>query len=416
MVAKELTLFYERIALVKRNLQDDKAIVANFPLIEFEKPQPLKFPFLFYTLLDPKIGYDWSAFAALSVTTTIAGDVTPVVVTIADAHGKVSKHEFLQNPGTENTWLITLRKTGLDLQCIRLVTVSAQTKNNSEATVKALHLQAPRKEDILLMKAPLEIVPIGSGENLGPARHLQKRAAARTTRTSLVEHEGIGVDSRRTGQMNLAAGVSPHIDMERTRICYDTAVGHSRFFIGSLKPVEILSIAVYRAAFNRAVERTERMLVVSHLERVIAAGGEVQSRVLAVEGKATDIHVRRHRKSRRTAELHGISRSRQLRQRRIAHLPSRKIGEIPISRREQTICRQQRAGQPDCHKTRRYFLSFHLNFFLMVRFHLHIRKSPDANLSELYQNAGGKINYPNGWSDEYCARRRNMRQYGKCAF
>ncbi|MBR4370712.1 MAG: hypothetical protein IKS92_06665, partial [Victivallales bacterium] len=133
-------------------------IVANFPLIEFEKPQPLKIPFLFYTLLDPKIGYDWSAFAALSVKTTIAGDVTPVVVTIADAHGKVSKHEFLQNPGTENTWLITLRKTGLDLQCIRLVTVSAQTKNNGEATVKALHLQAPRKEDILLMKAPLEAV------------------------------------------------------------------------------------------------------------------------------------------------------------------------------------------------------------------------------------------------------------------
>ena len=93
--AKELTLFYDRIALVKRNLQNDIAITANFPLITFEKPQPLKFPFLFCPLLDGKIGYDWSAFAALSVTTTISGDVTPVVVTIADAHGKVSKHEFL---------------------------------------------------------------------------------------------------------------------------------------------------------------------------------------------------------------------------------------------------------------------------------------------------------------------------------
>ncbi|MBQ9445867.1 MAG: hypothetical protein IJU61_04690, partial [Victivallales bacterium] len=153
---KEFTLFYERIALVKRNLQDDTAVAATFPLITFEKPQPLKYPFLFYTLLDGKIGYDWSAFAALSVTTTISGDVTPVVVTIADAHGKVAKQEFLQNPGTEETWRIPLRKTGLDLQCIRLATVSAKTKDNGEATLKALHLIAPQKDDILQMKAPLE--------------------------------------------------------------------------------------------------------------------------------------------------------------------------------------------------------------------------------------------------------------------
>ena len=155
--AKELTLFYERIALVKRNLQDDKAIVANFPLIEFEKPQPLKFPFIFYTLLDPKIGYDWSAFAALSVTTTIAGDVTPVVVTITDVHGKTSKHEFLQNPGTQNTWPITLRKTGLDLQCIYQIAISTATKNG-KAALRAICLHPPKKEDILLMKAPLEAV------------------------------------------------------------------------------------------------------------------------------------------------------------------------------------------------------------------------------------------------------------------
>ena len=156
--AKELTLFYDRIALVKRNLQNDIAITANFPLITFEKPQPLKFQFLFCPLLDGKIGYDWSAFAALSVTTTISGDVTPVVVTIADAHGKVSKHEFLQNPGTENTWRISLRKTGLDLQCIRLATISAKTKDNGEAALNALHLVAPQKDDILQMKAPLEAV------------------------------------------------------------------------------------------------------------------------------------------------------------------------------------------------------------------------------------------------------------------
>ncbi|MBO7621048.1 MAG: hypothetical protein J6T06_11100, partial [Victivallales bacterium] len=156
--AKELTLFYERIALVKRNLQNDIAVAKAFPLITFDKPQPLKFPFLFYTLLDGKIGYDWSAFAALSVTTTISGDVTPVIVTIADAHGKVAKSDFLQNPGTEEKWHIPLRKTGLDLKCIRLATISAKTKDNGEATLKALHLIAPQKDDILQMKAPLENV------------------------------------------------------------------------------------------------------------------------------------------------------------------------------------------------------------------------------------------------------------------
>ena len=156
--AKELTLFYERIALVKRNLQNNVPVEDFARLATFDRPQYVSsLPFSFHTLQDNYIGYDWSPFAALSVTTNVSGDVTPIVVTIIDAHGKTSKHEFLQNPGTENTWPITLRKTGLDLQFIRLVTISSTTKNG-KAALRAICLHPPKKEDILLMKAPLEAV------------------------------------------------------------------------------------------------------------------------------------------------------------------------------------------------------------------------------------------------------------------
>ena len=156
--AKELTLFYERIALVKRNLQNNVPVEDFARLATFDRPQYVSsLPFSFHTLQDNYIGYDWSPFAALSVTTNVSGDVTPIVVTIIDAHGKTSKHEFLQNPGTENTWPITLHKTGLDLQFIRLVTISSTTKNG-KAALRAICLHPPKKEDILLMKAPLEAV------------------------------------------------------------------------------------------------------------------------------------------------------------------------------------------------------------------------------------------------------------------
>ena len=156
--AKELTLFYERIALVKRNLQNNVPVEDFARLATFDRPQYVSsLPFSFHTLQDNYIGYDWSPFATLSVTTNVSGDVTPIVVTITDAHGKTSKHEFLQNPGTENTWPITLRKTGLDLQFIRLVTISSTTKNG-KAALRAICLHPPKKEDILLMKAPLEAV------------------------------------------------------------------------------------------------------------------------------------------------------------------------------------------------------------------------------------------------------------------
>ena len=156
--AKELTLFYKRIALVKRNLQNNVPVEDFARLATFDRPQYVSsLPFSFHTLQDNYIGYDWSPFATLSVTTNVSGDVTPIVVTITDAHGKTSKHEFLQNPGTENTWPITLRKTGLDLQFIRLVTISSTTKNG-KAALRAICLHPPKKEDILLMKAPLEAV------------------------------------------------------------------------------------------------------------------------------------------------------------------------------------------------------------------------------------------------------------------
>ena len=156
--AKELTLFYERIALVKRNLQNNVPVEDFARLATFDRPQYVSsLPFSFHTLQDNYIGYDWSPFATLSVTTNVSGDVTPIVVTITDAHGQTSKHEFLQNPGTENTWPITLRKTGLDLQFIRLVTISSTTKNG-KAALRAICLHPPKKEDILLMKAPLEAV------------------------------------------------------------------------------------------------------------------------------------------------------------------------------------------------------------------------------------------------------------------
>ena len=157
--AKELTLFYERIALVKRNLQNNVPIEDFIRLATFDRPAYVSslYPFRFHTLQDNSIGYDWSAFAALSVTTNVSDDVTPVVVTITDVHGKTSKHEFLQNPGTQNTWPITLRKTGLDLQCIYQIAISTATKNG-KAALRAICLHPPKKEDILLMKAPLEAV------------------------------------------------------------------------------------------------------------------------------------------------------------------------------------------------------------------------------------------------------------------
>ena len=156
---KEYVLYYDNVKLVKRNPPDETVLPAVVTLADFEgsalpphfecngmtceltgdwskdgaQSILLNYPayrvgnppwpaFQFYASADPLVGFDWSAYSRLTFAVNYTGgNVLPLKVYLADAHGKAYSQECTVNPGMESTFTVDLNSTALDLRQMQQV-------------------------------------------------------------------------------------------------------------------------------------------------------------------------------------------------------------------------------------------------------------------------------------------------------